>query len=492
MQAIIGQFKASYSAYRWVRRTACIGLGMAGIVLLAMAGGFPPWAWRFLFQVVIRLPRLWEQRGTGMILPFLGLLLLALTMIVLWGIIILVAILMARDWLRRRWDMREFVQDLAGAEAARSTMQAKNSSPVSPMQPATPSIPPSVTTSVGAREAGRARGGPLWSPAPGAMRSGREDGRGTAGDHKGPPRLRPASLAPTSVGMETQPDMQPGRGYGRDEASRPIAVAYVDDDLPVSSISLDVGTAHDTGIKRKGQPNEDSLLALPTMRASRKNGQPLALFVVADGMGGHGNGQEASRLAIAALHDALHLALMDGAADDIYEELLAEGVHNANLAVYQRNRQKQADMGTTLTAALIVGNTAYIANVGDSRTYLYREDEGLSQITRDHSAVARMVEVGAITPREVYTHPKRNEIYRSLGHSASVKVDTYNLPLKVGDLLLLCSDGLWEMVYDDDIEKIIASWLPSPAQVCDALLQAALRGGGKDNIGIIAVRVKSN
>ncbi len=453
MQSIFGQLKASYSAYRWVRRTACVGLGVAGLVLLAMAGGFPPWAWRFLFQVALRLPRLWEQRGIGMILPFVGLLMLALTLFVLWAIIILAAALMARDWLQRRQDMREFAQDLAGAVSTRSTIQAKNNSPISTMHPAPPSIPPSLTTSVGAREAGRRRGVPLWSPAPAVMQS--------------------------------------DRGYGCGATSGPIAVAYVDDDPPVSSISLDVGTAHDAGIKRKGQPNEDSLLALPSMRASRKTGQPLALFVVADGMGGHGNGQEASRLAIAALHDALQLALLDTAADDIYEELLAEGVHNANLAVYQRNRQKQADMGTTLTAALIVGNTVYIANVGDSRTYLYREGDGLSQITRDHSAVARMVEVGAITPREVYTHPKRNEIYRSLGHSASVKVDTYNLPLKVGDLLLLCSDGLWEMVYDDDIEQIIASLLPSPAQVCDALLQAALRGGGKDNIGIIAVRVKS-
>jgi len=456
MQAITGQLKASFSAYRWVRRTAYIGLGAAGLVLLAMAGGFPPWAWRFLFQVVLLLPRLWDQRGIGMILPFLGLLLLALTLFVLWGIIILASSLMARDWLRRRRDMREFAQDLAGAEAARTTIRSKTNSPISPLHPAPPAVPPSPTAAVGASVAGRRRGGP-------------------------------ASLAPTGVGI----DMRPGWGYGHGATNRPIAVAYLDDDPPVSSISLDVGTAHDAGIKRKGQPNEDSLLALPSMRASRKTGQPLALFVVADGMGGHGNGQEASRLAIAALHDALQLALLDTAADDIYEELLAEGVHNANLAVYQRNRQKQADMGTTLTAALIVGNTVYIANVGDSRTYLYREGDGLSQITRDHSAVARMVEVGAITPREVYTHPKRNEIYRSLGHSVSVKVDTYNLPLKVGDLLLLCSDGLWEMVYDDDIEQIIASLLPSPAQVCDALLQAALRGGGKDNIGIIAVRVKS-
>jgi serine/threonine protein phosphatase PrpC len=269
----------------------------------------------------------------------------------------------------------------------------------------------------------------------------------------------------------------------------PIMVA--DADYETSAIALEVGTALDAGIKRRGQANEDTLLALPTMRASRKSPQPLALFIVADGMGGHGHGQEASHVAITALHDSLQLALIDHVSDDLYEELLAEGVHNANLAIYQRNRQKQFDMGTTLTTALIAGNTAYIANVGDSRTYLYREGEGLTQITRDHSAVARLVEVGAITQRDIYTHPKRNEIYRSLGHSSSIKVDTYNLPLKVGDLLLLCSDGLWEMVYDDEIARTIESWLPAPAHICEALLQAALRGGGKDNISIVAVRVTS-
>jgi len=259
-----------------------------------------------------------------------------------------------------------------------------------------------------------------------------------------------------------------------------------------SSIYLNVGTGLDAGLKRRGQPNEDTLLALPTIRTLRKGAQPVGLFVVADGMGGHGNGQEASRLAISSLHDAMQLALVDGPEDDIYEELLAEGVHTANLAVYQRNRQKQADMGTTITAVLVIGNTAYVANVGDSRTYLYRESDGLIKVTRDHSAVARLVEAGAITPDEVYTHPKRNEIYRSLGNSASVKVDTFTVPLKVGDLLLLCSDGLWEMVRDADIERIVEAALPVSSQICDMLVEAALAGGGKDNISVIAVCVRND
>ncbi len=171
--------------------------------------------------------------------------------------------------------------------------------------------------------------------------------------------------------------------------------------------------------------------------------------------------------------------------------MLAEGTHTANLAVYRRNRQQQLDMGTTMAVALVIGNMAYIANVGDSRVYLYRENEGLEQITRDHSSVARLVEAGAITPDEVYSHPKRNEIYRSLGHQSTVKVDTFSVPLQVGDVLLLCSDGLWEMVRDVSIEGIIESTLPDLAQTCDQLRHAALNGGGKDNISMIAASVRS-
>jgi serine/threonine protein phosphatase PrpC len=452
LQAIIDRLKASYAAHRLIRFAAGISLGVTSVVLLATAGGFPPWAWRFLFQVLSQFPRLWADRGPGVILPFIGLLVLSLSVFALWGMIVLAAIFMMRNWLQRRRDLRQFAEDLAGAQAANLTMLARDSSSVSQTQPAAPIpafAPKSIPTPAGANVNSWTRGGYSGWLAPTYMQAGQRTGPGAA-------------------------------------------VVEAGDELPKSAISLEVGTALDAGIKRKGQPNEDSLLALPNLRPSHKNAQPLALFLVADGMGGHGHGQEASHLAIAALHDALRLALPDHAEDDIYEELLAEGVHNANMAIYQRNRQKQANMGTTLTGVLIVGNIAYIANVGDSRTYLYREDEGLTQITRDHSAVARLVETGAITRKEIYTHPKRNEIYRSLGQSASVKVDTYSIPLKVGDLLLLCSDGLWEMVYDDDIERIIASWRSSPAQVCDALLQAALRGGGKDNISIIAARVRRN
>lgn len=257
-----------------------------------------------------------------------------------------------------------------------------------------------------------------------------------------------------------------------------------------SAIQLAVSTGLDVGLKRKGRPNEDSLLAVQNTRLLRGSHCPVGLFVIADGMGGHDNGQEASRLVIQSLSTTVAPSLATGPADDNYAELLAEGVHRANLALYQRNRQKQTDMGTTLTAALIVNTTAYIANVGDSRVYLYRASCGLSQVTRDHSTVALLVEKGALQPEEIYTHPRRNEIYRSLGHQASQDVDSFILAVQPGDLLMLCSDGLWEMVRDPQIEEILASESQQPAQLSAALVQAALDGGGKDNISVIVVGVQ--
>jgi serine/threonine protein phosphatase PrpC len=464
---MLNQFKAAYVAHAWVRRIACIGLCAAGILLASLTGGFPPWAWRFPFQVLPQLGRLWQLRGIGIIPPLFGLTVLALTLFVLWGLILLAVLLIVRHWWRARRELYAFDEDLARAATIPPALQEEEEMIYD--------IPLPSSSSVGARVVG----------------SGGEDlyGRPRGGGDRVAPSRTPIMAKPA---RNVRYDVQMNNAY---MGAPTVPVALVDAQnahSAGSSIYLDVGTGLDAGLKRRGQPNEDTLLALPTIRTLRKGVQPVGLFVVADGMGGHGNGQEASRLAISSLHDAMQLALVDGPEDDIYEELLAEGVHTANLAVHQRNRQKQADMGTTITAVLIIGNTAYVANVGDSRTYLYRESDGLIKVTRDHSAVARLVESGAITPDEVYTHPKRNEIYRSLGNSASVKVDTFTVPLKVGDLLLLCSDGLWEMVRDADIERIMEAALPVSSQICDTLVEAALAGGGKDNISVIAVCVRND
>ena len=256
------------------------------------------------------------------------------------------------------------------------------------------------------------------------------------------------------------------------------------------NMSLVVGTRSNPGIKRQHKPNEDSLFAAQGERTLNSNAEQFGLFVVADGMGGHASGQDASRLAIKTIADRAlpQLSGNEPLTDEALIQLLVDGVKEANLAVHQRNIQDRADMGTTMTAALIVGTTAYIANVGDSRTYLYRRPDGLKKITNDHSVVASLVEAGIIKPDDIYTHPKRNQIYRSLGEKPVIDVDSFTVHLQPGDKLLLCSDGLWDMVRDPTIEQILST-VPDPSQTGNALIKAALDGGGDDNVSVIVVHI---
>ncbi|WP_069803826.1 protein phosphatase 2C domain-containing protein [Thermogemmatispora onikobensis] len=259
----------------------------------------------------------------------------------------------------------------------------------------------------------------------------------------------------------------------------------------MKSLQLVVGHRTDPGIKRRHKPNEDSLLAI---LGGRQLGggqvQPWGLFVVADGMGGHANGQDASRLAIQTIVDYVLPSLLRGheLSSNDYQRLLVEGVQSANQAVHEQNQREHADMGTTMTTALIVGSVAYVANVGDSRTYLYREGGGLKKVTQDHSVVASLVEAGIIKPEDIYTHPKRNQIYRSLGEKPIVEVDPFREELLPGDKLLLCSDGLWDMTRDPYIESVLRK-SADPQQLVNDLVQLALDGGGEDNISVIVVQL---
>jgi len=258
--------------------------------------------------------------------------------------------------------------------------------------------------------------------------------------------------------------------------------------------ALAVATQTDPGIKRRYKPNEDSLFAAQAIRGADGSFLPVGLFVVADGMGGHANGQDASRRAIQTIIDFLvpKLMKMNELQDEALERLLGEGVQHANQAVHKNNMELRADMGTTMTAALVINTTAYVANVGDSRTYLYREGLGLKKVTNDHSVVASLVEAGIIKPDDIYTHPKRNQIYRSLGEKPVVEVDTFTVHLMPNDKLLLCSDGLWDMVRDPKIEEVIKNSTSDPNRTAQALIQAALDGGGEDNVSVIVVSVQEN
>jgi serine/threonine protein phosphatase PrpC len=258
-------------------------------------------------------------------------------------------------------------------------------------------------------------------------------------------------------------------------------------------LTLQIGCRLDPGLVRRLKPNEDTLFASQgiTLPGIAAPSQSFALLLIADGMGGQEHGQEASRLAAQSLVtfvlDPLRSQQM---LPETLLPLLVAGVKQANQAVYQHNQAQETRMGTTMIVALVLGVTAYVAHVGDSRLYHFHQPLGLVQITHDHSLVAALVAAGTIQPEEIYTHPLRNQIYRSLGEHATVEVETYTLSLADGDLLLLCSDGLWEMVRDPQIASIITAPQPDPSAAAQALVQAALAGGGVDNVSVIVAQIQ--
>jgi serine/threonine protein phosphatase PrpC len=244
---------------------------------------------------------------------------------------------------------------------------------------------------------------------------------------------------------------------------------------------------------------------------------PLGLFVVADGMGGHLAGEVASHWAVGTLKrelaplfrpqdpsvtrrlDAEILAAVGSGVTVRLEEtelarLLDHAVERANqvLLGYARQHPERAgDMGSTLTLAVVEGDRVTVAHVGDSRAYLWREGK-LRQLTEDHSIPGALLKQGRLTPEEAHEHSHRHILYRCLGLKPSIEVDIYpSVLLQTGDTLLLCSDGLWDMVYPTErLAAFLASEAGPPA-ICRRLVDAANEAGGEDNITVVLVRVEA-
>jgi serine/threonine protein phosphatase PrpC len=298
-------------------------------------------------------------------------------------------------------------------------------------------------------------------------------------------------MFPTTAPLTNDDSATAEKTAKRNKTADPDAtVAYDVQPMRGYRLGLTVATRSDPGIKRRHKPNEDSLFAMQGARTHNSQPQQFGLFVVADGMGGHANGQDASRLAIQTMIDFMlpRISNKGQLSDEEFQQLVADGVQAANQAVHARNLEEHADMGTTMTTALVVSPMAYVANVGDSRTYLYRESQGLSKVTHDHSVVASLVDAGIIKADDIYTHPKRNQIYRSLGEKQMVEVDTFKVHLQAGDKLLLCSDGLWDMVRDPLIQQVLGKPAGDLDQTSQDLIKAALQGGGEDNVSVIVVQ----
>jgi len=230
--------------------------------------------------------------------------------------------------------------------------------------------------------------------------------------------------------------------------------------------------ASDTGKKRRR--NEDSYVVAPP------------LFAVADGMGGAQAGEVASKLAAAALKETHP----DGASGP---ETVIALIQEANRRVYERAASDPATsgMGTTITVALVDGSEVTIGHVGDSRAYVVRGDE-LEQLTEDHSLVNELLKSGKLSREEAETHPQRSVITRAVGTDPDVDVDAFTVTAGEGDVFLLCSDGLTDMVADADILDVVEKHRDDLDRVTKALVSAANRGGGEDNITVIAFSIAAD
>lgn len=235
-----------------------------------------------------------------------------------------------------------------------------------------------------------------------------------------------------------------------------------------------------TDVGRRRSSNEDDFLVEPE----------IGLYAVADGMGGHAAGEIASRLAIESLQAYFHNEVRAGADPLIAAERLREAVVAANRSIWDAivGHDERRGMGTTLAAVLAVGNQIVVGHVGDSRVYLFRERR-LARLTSDHSWVNEQVRMGFLTDEAAQRHPMRNIVTRALGSREDVAVDVALEPLRPGDVLLLCSDGLNTMVPDEEIRDVLEEHGRDPQATCRALVEEANRRGGEDNVTVVVVAV---
>jgi PPM family protein phosphatase len=288
---------------------------------------------------------------------------------------------------------------------------------------------------------------------------------------------------------------QDGTQLVGDDATKPLEP--MPEMLSVSAINhngldlpqLFVGCGQSVGIQR--DHNEDALFSLTTTLANNASNLSFGLYIVADGMGGHQHGEIASEIATRAMAEYVirHLytplfSVNPQPPTESLQEVLANGVQSAHESIVKT----VSGGGTTLTTVLVLGKQMIIAHVGDSRVYNIDLHGNMRPITRDHSLVKRLEELGQLTPEEAAIHPQRNVLYRALGQGEPFEPEIITTPLPNPGFLLICSDGLWGVVPEEELGKTVIS-ASTPQLACQQMVDAANEAGGPDNITAILVRL---
>jgi serine/threonine protein phosphatase PrpC len=257
-----------------------------------------------------------------------------------------------------------------------------------------------------------------------------------------------------------------------------------------ASLAVDLRSGRCTNVGMIRTLNEDSLAVVEINRIQQSISRPIGVYVVADGMGGHAAGEVASGVIVDAITQKALEELMPPQAQAAKQDLsswLRIAVETANLEVFNLRKSAGTDMGSTMVAAAVIGNQAFITHIGDSRIYLVNS-KGIKRLTVDHSLVERLIATNQITREEARYHPQRNVIYRTVGDKPKIEIEVTAHTLAIGDSLLLCSDGLSGMVEDERIYKLVMD-APNPQAACEALVEAANSAGGQDNVSVVLVKV---
>lgn len=253
------------------------------------------------------------------------------------------------------------------------------------------------------------------------------------------------------------------------------------------------GQASDTGMVRTN--NQDSALSFYYASNTYEEHPDFGVFIVADGMGGHKEGEKASSItASEVMKDIFKTVFMPMISGEemtserlTIREALQQSIQKANEIV----RKEVKDGGTTITAVVVLGDQAHIGHVGDSRAYVLANGSDLEQITRDHSVVQRLLELDKINQEEAEQHDQRNVLYRAIGQNEDVEPDIMRRRLESNTYMLLCSDGLWGIVDEADMKEIILQ-TENPQEACNKLIAMANTNGGNDNITVILLKIPSN